>query len=66
MVNEFTHTIFRYDECVKTTEAFDRLYAQLNPRQREAVDAIDGPVMVIAGPGTGKTKILTLRIANIP
>jgi DNA helicase-2/ATP-dependent DNA helicase PcrA len=50
---------------VKTTDAFDELYAQLNSRQREAVDAIDGPVMVIAGPGTGKTKILTLRIANI-
>lgn len=48
-----------------TTERFDTLYAQLNARQREAVDAIDGPVMVIAGPGTGKTKILTLRIANI-
>ncbi|MBP6886116.1 MAG: ATP-dependent helicase [Candidatus Pacebacteria bacterium] len=47
------------------TDAFDALYAQLNDRQREAVDAIDGPVMVIAGPGTGKTKILTLRIAAI-
>jgi DNA helicase-2/ATP-dependent DNA helicase PcrA len=50
---------------VKTTEEFQQLYQQLNPRQREAVDAIEGPVMVIAGPGTGKTKILTLRIANI-
>ncbi len=37
----------------------------LNPAQRRAVDAIEGPVMVIAGPGTGKTQILTLRIANI-
>ncbi len=44
---------------------FDSLYKQLNRRQKEAVDAIDGPVMVIAGPGTGKTQILTLRIANI-
>ena len=33
--------------------------------QKDAVDSIDGPVMVIAGPGTGKTTILTLRIANI-
>lgn len=48
-----------------TTPAFDAAYAALNPRQREAVDAIDGPVMVIAGPGTGKTNILTLRIAAI-
>ncbi|HEY0964836.1 MAG TPA: ATP-dependent DNA helicase, partial [Candidatus Paceibacterota bacterium] len=40
-------------------------YAALNAAQKQAVDAIDGPVMVIAGPGTGKTQILTLRIANI-
>src|SRR3990167_6029400 len=44
---------------------FEKEYLTLNPRQKEAVDAIDGPVMVIAGPGTGKTKILILRIANI-
>ncbi len=44
---------------------FDELYARLNTEQREAVDTIEGPVMVIAGPGTGKTQILTLRIANI-
>jgi DNA helicase-2/ATP-dependent DNA helicase PcrA len=40
-------------------------YNRLNKHQKEAVDAIDGPVMVIAGPGTGKTQILSLRIANI-
>ncbi len=44
---------------------FDTLYKKLNPEQREAVDAIEGPVMVVAGPGTGKTQVLTLRIANI-
>jgi DNA helicase II / ATP-dependent DNA helicase PcrA len=49
----------------KTTPQFDELYAKLNPKQKEAVDAIEGPVMVVAGPGTGKTQILTLRIANI-
>ena len=37
----------------------------LNSAQKEAVDSIDGPVAVVAGPGTGKTQILTLRIANI-
>lgn len=40
-------------------------YAKLNTRQKEAVDALEGPVMVVAGPGTGKTQILTLRIARI-
>jgi len=44
---------------------FEQLYKMLNTEQRAAVDAIEGPVMVIAGPGTGKTQILTLRIANI-
>src|SRR3989344_2088677 len=45
--------------------AFSRAYKNLNKDQKQAVDAIEGPVMVIAGPGTGKTNILTLRIANI-
>ena len=48
-----------------TTQAFQESYKRLNPQQKQAVDTIDGPVMVVAGPGTGKTQILTLRIANI-
>ena len=40
-------------------------YKKLNPRQREAVDTIDGPVLVVAGPGTGKTQLLSMRAANI-
>lgn len=40
-------------------------YQQLNEQQRAAVDAIFGPVMVIAGPGTGKTEVLSMRIANL-
>lgn len=47
------------------TDEFKKAYKSLNREQREAVDTIEGPVMVIAGPGTGKTQILTLRIANI-
>lgn len=44
---------------------FNDSYKRLNKSQKQAVDNIEGPVMVIAGPGTGKTTVLTLRIANI-
>ncbi len=44
---------------------FNIEYGRLNKSQKMAVDMVEGPVMVIAGPGTGKTTILTLRIANI-
>ncbi|MDO8573629.1 MAG: ATP-dependent DNA helicase [Candidatus Daviesbacteria bacterium] len=47
------------------TNEFKSSYTSLNKEQKQAVDMIEGPVMVIAGPGTGKTQILTLRIANI-
>lgn len=44
---------------------FQEEYSRLNIEQKKAVDTIEGPVMVNAGPGTGKTQILTLRIGNI-
>ncbi|MES2370954.1 MAG: ATP-dependent DNA helicase [Bacteroidota bacterium] len=46
-------------------EQFDRIYNNLNEQQKRAVDTIEGPVMVIAGPGTGKTQILGARIGKI-
>ena len=49
----------------KLEKKFREEYEKLNERQRLAVDAIDGPVMVIAGPGTGKTQILASRVGKI-
>lgn len=46
-------------------EVFLERYNGLNEQQQEAVDTIYGPVMVIAGPGTGKTEVLSMRIANL-
>lgn len=44
---------------------FLKSYQNLNLEQKLAVDTIDGPVAVIAGPGTGKTQLLSNRVANI-
>ena len=44
---------------------FTRRYKKLDSLQKKAVDTIEGPLLVIAGPGSGKTEILSLRVANI-
>ena len=51
--------------ATKYNEKFKQALAQLNPEQLAAVNQMDGPVLVIAGPGTGKTQILAARIGKI-
>jgi DNA helicase-2/ATP-dependent DNA helicase PcrA len=46
-------------------QQFQKRYESLNKKQQEAVDTLDGPVLVVAGPGSGKTELLSLRVGNI-
>ncbi|MDB5166267.1 MAG: uvrD [Candidatus Saccharibacteria bacterium] len=46
-------------------DRFTDTYRNLNAAQKQAVDTIEGPVLVVAGPGTGKTQLLSARVANI-
>jgi len=50
---------------LEQAKAFEAVYESLNEQQKIAVNSIEGPVMVIAGPGTGKTQILGARIGKI-
>ena len=50
---------------VKLTAAYQKAYGSLNKEQKQAVDQVDGPVLVVAGPGTGKTQLLSTRIGRI-
>lgn len=46
-------------------DVFEEEFGRLNDEQRAAVEATEGPLLVLAGPGTGKTQLLSMRVANI-
>ncbi|NQT32923.1 MAG: UvrD-helicase domain-containing protein, partial [Candidatus Omnitrophica bacterium] len=46
-------------------DTYQKHYDILNSEQKKAVDTLDGPLLVLAGPGTGKTQLLSVRAANI-
>ncbi len=50
---------------VESDLALEKINSQLNPPQREAAETLDGPLLILAGAGSGKTRVLTVRALNL-
>ncbi len=64
-INKYLHTVFYLRNAIRTFVAMARYLDELNEPQRQAVLHRDGPIMIIAGAGSGKTKVITTRIAHL-
>ncbi len=54
-----------YNQTTMPNTPFDKEFERLNKEQKKVVETIDGPLLVVAGPGSGKTQVLSLRVGRI-